>query len=719
MLIDDLFLSKFFDPNFNLMNLANQPVDRQRFLEKLKVVAKDELHIPIFLPRRWENETLWYIIPRSPQQERILRDQLRAFLAFPLSNYDGTRGNFVKGDPVDDLVVGLSGSTAIKILAPTNSHTRNVFNLSIERLINLLMNQPYRALDLTRPFSRSLRDFEWALQIGDSDLSKKLLTELTSHGRISQENTWYLELHRQEAMGDWSEILGHPRIADLLNLRRPLNVTFLLLRALDKVVLADAKKSETEIRTLLTSAPLGGFASIRLLDDGSLPEDIAKIYRRLISIFENPVKNLDAQSEVIENTDDDPMILTRSQSIDELIREGKFAQAISELEKEPESARRLLLLLRVAHEAPTPELVNRASSEISNASVEVLMELQGRKEFINLSIWVQEQVSNTQVPKTLFDWLKLFHQDVPEEKLTKLFEDHCQSWIVSKIGASDALKIAELIEELSLSEKNSVLRNQLPKIHGMVREINIAEKIHILESCVTVLVLEDLPSSTELGALQYIVDDVLELANGDKRQLILNELLNLWSRIASARRVDWALDLISIAKSTCGPNNDGTGQFVSAMAGIISALPPKSIDYQVLYGANQILQGMYEVSAIRPVFQDPPMINDQAVEPLEKLAGQTVAIYCLEESRSRKIKDALERIVPSCTVTLNSDHVCSDKIKSLAINADHFIVLTSAAKHSATQCVNDHRSKTKTIINIHSTGLSTVLSRLALSLNNA
>ena len=695
MLIDDSFLSKFFDPNFNLMNLANQPADRQRFLEKLKVAAKDEAHIPIFLPRRWENDTLWYIIPRSPQQERILRDQLRAFLAFPLSKYDGTRGNFVKGDPIDDLVVSLSGSTAIKILAPSNSHTRNVFNFSIERLINLLMIQPYRALDLTRPFSRSLRDFEWSLQIGDSDLSKKLLTELTSHGRISQENTWYLELRRQEAMGDWSEILGHPRIADLLNLRRPLNVTFLLLRALDVVVLSNAEKSDTEIKTHLSSGPLGGFASIRLLDDGSLPEDIAKIYRRLISIFESPDQNLSFQSKVTENTDDGPRISTRSHPIDELIREGKFAQAITELEREPASARRLLLLLRVAHEAPTPELVNRASSEITNASIEVLKELQGRKEFINLALWVQEQVSNTQVPKTLLDWLKMFHQEVPEEKLAKLFEDHCQSWVVSKIGASDALNIAELIEELSISEKNTVLRNQLPKIHGMIREMNIAEKINILESCVTVLVLEDPPSSTELGALQFIVDDVLELANGDKRQTILDELLSLWSRIASARRVDWALDLISIAKSTCGPNNGATGQFVSAMAGIISALPPKSIDYQVLYGANQILQGMYEISAIRPAFQDPPMIDDQVVDPLEKLAGQTVAIYCLEESRSRKIKDALERIAPSCTVTLNSDHVCSDKIKSLAVNADHFIVLTSAAKHSATQCINEHRSKTK------------------------
>jgi hypothetical protein len=54
---------------------------------------------PIFLPAPKDSGTVWYVMPRSPQQARILRDHVKASLSFPYSDYDGTRGKFSLDNP--------------------------------------------------------------------------------------------------------------------------------------------------------------------------------------------------------------------------------------------------------------------------------------------------------------------------------------------------------------------------------------------------------------------------------------------------------------------------------------------------------------------------------------------------------------------------------------------------------------------------------------------
>ena len=61
-----------------------------------------------------------------------------------------------------------------------------------------------------------------------------------------------------------------------------------------------------------------------------------------------------------------------------------------------------------------------------------------------------------------------------------------------------------------------------------------------------------------------------------------------------------------------------------------------------------------------------------------------------------------------CTITINSDYVGTSQLTALAINADLMVVITSAAKHAATGCIQDNRKNGPTAF-IHSTGVSTFL----------
>ena len=44
-----------------------------------------------------------------------------------------------------------------------------------------------------------------------------------------------------------------------------------------------------------------------------------------------------------------------------------------------------------------------------------------------------------------------------------------------------------------------------------------------------------------------------------------------------------------------------------------------------------------------------------------------------------------------CKVETNADHVCTDRLASLAANTDIFVMVTQSAKHAATDCVRANR----------------------------
>jgi hypothetical protein len=62
----------------------------------------------------------------------------------------------------------------------------------------------------------------------------------------------------------------------------------------------------------------------------------------------------------------------------------------------------------------------------------------------------------------------------------------------------------------------------------------------------------------------------------------------------------------------------------------------------------------------------------------------------------------------SCSITLNHHYAGTEALENLAKSSDLMIVITSAAKHAATECIRVNRGD-KPIIYIHSTGVSTFL----------
>jgi hypothetical protein len=638
-------------------------------------------------------------LPRTPQQARILRDQVKSFLSFPYSDYDGTKGNFDKAEPLDQLITGTFGDLAIKIQAGTSAVEKASFNNALRRFLNLLDEQPERSLDLARPLQRVRQDFEWALAAKDVEGSRRYFEELTANGRLSQENIWYLQIQRWASLESWNDIIQHPDLADLLCLRRPTKVTFAILRAMSNVYLEDENLDQNELSLLLNKEPLNGFRDIHLLVNDHLPSDIARIYQKIEELLLDNISDYELVPERIE--------ASGFELAENFWETGQFLEALKVLEDCPDDARKLALTLRICREVPFPNTILVAVELRNTLSSDELGALSQQKETAELLQWLSEQVLDDRVPQGITEWFEAFDKDVSESQLEEIFREHGESWRVDLLTEKEAIGISALMELVVDTPRSGLLMRMLPGIHDLVSTLDPVVKAPISRACFFILAIQDQLTAAELVALHHVVDNLFDIVNTTEREQILAETLNIWARIANPRRVGWFLDMASSIKATSGANDLLSQDVIIQMASIIAGFMPGSLEESFRIPARVILTGIYDLAAWTNIWHIDTHDAVIVPDPFEALAGKSVGIYCLEQVRAMRMSNAL-KAVSSCSVSLNHHYAGTEALENLAKSSDLMIVITSAAKHAATECIRVNRGQ-KPIIYIHSTGVSTFL----------
>jgi hypothetical protein len=701
--VDQKFIDEFLalaGLNLNVKGVAGD------ILRRCATNAIEHPDRPIFLPLPSVSDTVWYVMARSPQQERILRDQVKAFLSFPFSNYDGTRGDFDLSNKIDLLMVSTFGDLVFKVQVGKSPVVRSGFNNALKRLLDLLDAQPERSLEMNRPIQRIRQDFEWALQARDEIASKQYFEELTVNGRLSQENIWYLQIQRWAALGHWNDIIHHPDLADLLYLRRPSSVTYAILRAYHEVYLVDQQIDDSVRSVLLRQEPLAGLAGVKLLLDGNLPTDIATIYQKLQTLLGNS-----AQSSPPKLLADSPeaMPLLGLDLAEEMWRLGEFVDALTALDDCQNGVRKLALLLRICRDAPTPSLIARASVATGSASDEMISDLRKKKETSDLLDWLAAQVVGNTMPRSLHEWLQAFSSNATDNQLEDTIREYGEAWNCGVLTVKATELVASEMESILNTTRVNLLLRMLPLIHGLIEDLQPSVKLPVLRSSFLTLVLEEHLTAADLDALHHVVDVLMEYVNIVERREILTEVLNVWLRVASPRRISWMLDIAASIKTTSGLQENVLVDMdmIIQMASVVSSFMPGSVEDGLKPNASVILKGIFDLAAWENCWQISVVGDQEHQDPFEKLQSKKVGIYCLENSRAQRMSTVLSSLC-NCTIELNSDHAGTKALENLAKNSDVMVVITSAAKHAATDCIRVNRGD-GTMIYIHSTGVSTFL----------
>jgi hypothetical protein len=599
------------------------------------------------------------------------------------------------------------GDLAIKIQARNSAIEKASFNRALKRLLDLLDEQPARSLDLARPLQRVRQDFEWALVAKDAEGSQRYFEELTANGRLSQENVWYLQIQRWASLELWNEIIQHPDIADLLYLRRPTKVTYSILRAFSSVYLNDKNLDRTELAELLNKEPLLGIRDIRILVNDRSPSDVVHIYQQIKELLSYGVTPNDDASKK-----DTLYGFALAQNLWET---GQFVDALETLKSCPDDASKMALTLRICHEVPSPNVISVAIQLRNALPSEVLDVLKRTKETAELLHWLTEQTLDDNVPLSLVDWVNAFEKNFTDSQLEDIFREQSESWNIDLLTLKETAEISALMELAFDTPRSNLLLRMLPCIHEEVANLEPIVKAPILRSCFFILAIQDQLTTAELGALHHVVDNLFDIVNVEERDQILNEIVNIWARIANPRRMAWFLDLAASIKATAGPNDARSNDVIIQMASVVAGFMPGSLEENYKLPAKFILSGVYDLDAWTTIWQVGPSDTETTPDPFRALTNKSVGIYCLEQTRAMRMSDALEAIC-ACSISLNHQYVGSEALENISKSSDLMVVVTSAAKHAATECIRVNRGDKPTVY-VHSTGVSTFLRSIEAFLN--
>ena len=213
---------------------------------------------------------------------------------------------------------------------------------------------------------------------------------------------------------------------------------------------------------------------------------------------------------------------------------------------------------------------------------------------------------------------------------------------------------------------------------------------------------------------QTLLQAILEAGAG--RSLYTDALVlltDIWQKFGSSTRLEWALDTLDMLLAANAPDAGSRAHFFDAVRESFTKDYRRvdSEQWSVLEWLALDLGRAEDIKALRPAIiaastTDKPSITDL-------LDGKVVGIYTLTESAGARAKSIVETLFPNVTVKLNHEVDGSNRLKSLAREADYFIVATQRATHAVTDFLKAQRPRDKSaFIYPSGKGSSSIISAL-------
>lgn len=750
------FLRQFFGPG-NRISLAAVDADdpgpksAARLRPWVDLLRADPPQ-PTLLPRRGgDGQVDWYGVALTDRELRALGEELRAFVGPTYAGFRGERAHLDVTDPVEAAVAWFTGGRVFKLAAPPDRAAQGALWRALELMRGVRARRVERSLDVPRTTARALYDFRMSLAAGNGAEAEAHLRYLQDGQRFDALNLLFLRVQMLAELRRWRELLQMQELPTLLQVRRPFAVTQALVGAVYHQELAKHESLEdpgtvahhfTEsvfpryaplyavragMRTVeaLKSFMLVAVATVpadpRLRDDilgtGGVPEADRAFLVRLATL-------LPSATPVPHSADDSLQAAVGAAMRGDL--DAAFPLALTA----PPSVERTRILLLCADEFQTlaaDRAALRAGEELNAEDRADLFRItRDRKlwERIAGTDAVGAAVSGgTRIPADWLEWLALVNAgDANADRLRGVARRGAAEWSVNDLvdAPGGAAALAKLLSVTRTPAGEAVLRDSLPHLLTVLQRDAgwpRAEFEASYEALLTLLVMECRGGEAELNLFLDLAGALLSLgADAARYEDLVQSGVELWTRFPAPRTVTWVLDLIDLLAAHPAGSDEARLRLLVAVTERLTApqfasrLNPVQLDvfrvlchdlgYPELY--RDLVQTAY--SGEEPVMSDGDLYS--------RLAGQSIAVYTLTVSVAQRVRDFLLGRCPTVSVELCHEHVCTDRLRSLAQQADIFLVTTGSAKHAATECIEDNRSKVLPLLRPSGRGSASMLSAL-------
>lgn len=678
---------------------------------------------PILLPRvnAVSEQTAWYVLCKDPREARSMRESLTAFIGPTYAEFNGEFATLDLNDPIDRLCKEKSGTFVFRLIVKNRDNRTQVGKL-LSMLIEFRDRQSNRSLATVKPIGRLLRDLEMAILANNEASAWTVYSEIRSRGRLSATNLAFLQVRIHSAFEHWDEILLLPSLSDLLQVRRPKQLSEQLARAVylhlfvKHEIAGDANKAvdayrgiESRFQNLirstesLRSSEAIKFALIGAVASEPPKRELAAHLSRNPAIATNTAW-ANALCGALPATASKQAVAEASLAYDDAdvkYKENNFDEALSLYLNQPQTYLSVCRVLETAVEVDTSAAAETALGYLSSASDEIRGRVHGRRVCANnvailARLCRQNSAGQPTAISSLTEWFEYVDESESPEKARELLDYGIGEWMS---GLSfEATIVARQLRRSRIGRKAEVVRNAVPTFIRALLVDNAPNREckPVYTALAELLIYDDSTGADDLAAIEQLIETMLTIApNHDAGQndfeFATDATVYLWNSIAAPRHFDWALSMLDLLIDTGAQNHTNLAKMLASIVNSSRSwarrVSGEQWSFLQLLAADLGLSEM--VSGIRSEMEE--LAEWKGNQNRRQFSGKSIAIYSLTVRIAKRAQQLIEGSFDGTTIHLLYERTFSDRMKSLAQSVDIFIVNTWDAKHAATNGIKQHR----------------------------
>jgi F0F1-type ATP synthase delta subunit len=731
---DDKWLPKFFSGRNQIHwegirnNTAFDGWGRD-VLSWIDILDSGHSDAPLCLPCVSEDGVVqWYIGSRTSQGANALVEELRAFVGQSYVNFDGRPHVLDTSDPVESALQRIFIPPLYKIELLTTTERKSV-RRAFALYQDVVSRRPPISRPATRPFSIVRGLFDRALLAGNEKEARSLLEEMKRSGRLTSENILFLGVRISAGLGLWLQIVLEATVLhDLNDFPLPPRVVRDVAEAFYRVYVEpqEDEKNLDQLLQVLKEARITRLSSLFATRHGIKHPTVIKMFllnellqektnvrhaQNLMSLLQEKQKTplFEQIRERLELAVPDHSDEVDAQAeADEAFEDNEYDKALLLYLELPISIgilKRMVTCAKSNGDAQSAKSVitfydklePQEAKKLNSATIKALDTLKEQSQPIP-SPEIHEKVSVEDKSTELNGWLawaRWVAGGATFKDSEYVLQNHVEAWTVENL--LDDHKASEEFSDLignAGKEQEEIFRSAFPVLFqtfvGEIDSPQVALK-GLYTNILLILSTSDSVSKDDLTMSAQLAGAILELgvSNDDYKDLLENMtlLLNLgWA----FNTFEWALDVAENLAVEHAPNAEARLRFFTEFLSL--AVP---LSHRMTASHRRMLDVLCRDFDVPLPEKFHLRIEDENEEDegiKRHLSGKTIGIYTLTEQAGRRAVERIKEIAPDCVITLNSDHVCTDSLKSLAKSVDIFIFVWRSSKHQAFYCIKNNRS---------------------------
>lgn len=722
----------------NLITLESFASKRAAWLSALQL-ERDRTTLSFIPHYSREGRMVWYAIgiPTMPGGE--LLELCRGFVgpsyAERIDPLDAARAAEPHERALVAFVTACSGPVVrvdVGVLSGDRSEDANRAAEAFELMDRLIASRPPWSGYSTRSLAQVLADLDLAFAEADVEGAEQLLVEIERSHSISEVNLQFLRIRMLQAVGRGSEVMENPQLGYLVHARRPRKVTRALLEAAHDTYLPGVplERGPLEDAGASVLAALGP-AAVELIAPGTAKEATALLaaglaYGRGPQELTHLIRWLEEHAEASSLT----VLLFPSAAVKEptppaegkakgdpleqvaaLVMEGRPVEALLLVRGQKASVRSARLAFQI-----DVLLGSRESAEtLLTFGLQVFDDLDERGDAkviqrldeLTAALPAADAAAEDgpahiiSLPASWQEWLGHLESADPRKSLRSLVELGASSWTAD---ASSAHAISDAIETLD-AQRTQAVRS----VAGIVAEAHsdisdVGAQLKLRAALLELIAVSGLPTTQELRAIVDWTEAILGAATDQTTVARTMDALEVFAGEHPTPALAEALaDLAAIVAYHTSAGERGPGFVLQVVAAIRSA--GAGTDRAVRATAARAAA---DVGA--PLHEDDNFwaSAQKSEDWMTLLDGLHIGIHTLMGSVASRVRADLEPHVGSGSVTTNDDHVATEPLRKLASGSDVVVLVTGAAKHTASQEI-ERLCPDSRLVRVASKGMSGLL----------